>query len=319
MSSLIVASHPQSASRKIASWFTFPVIFSGQVAALYFGLKLGYEPGLTLLAITVANITLIALLELWLPDRPEWRWINDRQFFNDIFHGLGNELAGGVGLTALLVLFATIGGQLSEQGSLGLWPSSLPFLIQLFLAISIVDFFDYWKHRVYHGSRYAWPIHAVHHNMDRMHVLKGIRLHFLEAAIRSLIVYSPLIILGASSEITIWIAALMTFGGSLNHSNLQQRLPRIIHALIPTKDTHWLHHDKDYRRGSCNFSPLTMMFDHLFGTFRHPFDYPLREVGIDPDPIPSDLIAQMGAPFVWPMLMKRHQRKMAAIPNGEEV
>lgn len=301
-----------------AAWLTFPAIFASQIASFTWGMTLGYEPGLTLLVITTVNITLIALLELLLPARGDWSWINDRQFFNDIGHGLGNEIAAGLGRAALLVLFATIGGQLADEGNLQLWPTSLPFLAQLAIAILIVDFCDYWKHRLYHGWRGAWPIHSVHHNMDRMHVLKGIRLHFLEAAIRSLFVYSPLVILGASCEIMIWIAALMTFGGSLNHSNLAQKLPRFVHALVPTKDTHWLHHDKDYRQGSCNYSPLTMTFDHVFGTFRHPHDHELKAVGIEPDPIPANFFAQLAVPLAWPMLMRRLRQQQGAVQNDGE-
>jgi len=300
--------------KTVAAWLTFPVIFTGQLIAFDRAMALGFNPGLTLLALTVANMTLIALLELWLPDRPEWSWARDRQVFNDIVHGLGNEFAGGLGRTLLLIIFATLGGKLAEEGSLGLWPSAWPLWAQVLLAVGIVDFFDYWKHRAYHGWAVAWPIHALHHNMDRMHVFKGIRLHFGEAAIRSLVVYSPLVVLGASGEVMMWIAALMTFGGSLNHANLKQDLPRFVHALLPTQKTHWLHHNKDYSRGGCNFSPLTMWCDHLFGTFRHPLDEPLHEVGITPNPIPNNLPAQLASPLIWPFLAWRFKRRAATTP-----
>lgn len=292
--------------KSISAWLTFPVIFAGQLVAFDRALALGFNPGLTLLALTVANMTLIALLELWLPDRPEWRWTNDWQVFNDIVHGLGNEFAGGLGRSLLLIMFALIGGKLAAQGDLGLWPGAWPLWAQVLVAVLIVDFFDYWKHRAYHAWSIAWPIHALHHNMDRMHVFKGIRLHFLEAAIRSLVVYSPLVILGAPADVLFWIAALMTFGGSLNHANLAQRLPRVVHALIATQKTHWLHHGKDYSCGPCNLSPMTMVFDHLFGTFRHPLDEPLHEVGISPDPIPRNLPAQLASPLLWPLLTRRN-------------
>lgn len=300
--------------KSIAAWVTFPVLFIGQLAAFERALSFGFDPGLTLLALTIVNMTLIALLELWLPDRPEWTWTRDGQVFNDIVHGLGNEFAGGLGRNLLAILFAVVGGKLAAQGGLDLWPSTWPLWSQVLVAVLIVDFCDYWKHRAYHGWALAWPIHALHHNMDRMHVFKGIRLHFLEAAIRSLVVYSPLVVLGAPAEVLLWIAALMTFGGSLNHSNLEQRLPRIVHALLPTQKTHWLHHSKDYSRGPCNFSPLTMLFDHLFGTFRHPLDEPLAAVGITPDPIPKNLPVQLASPLLWPLLMWRLHRRRRALP-----
>ena len=291
--------------KSVVAWLTFPVIFTAQLVGFAQALCLGFDPGLTLLAITVANMALIALLELWLPDRPDWRWTNDGQVFNDVIHGLGNEFAGGLGRSVLFIGFAVIGGRLAEQGNLGLWPTAWPLCAQVLIAVLVVDFFDYWKHRAYHGWGFAWPIHALHHNMDRMHVFKGIRLHFLEATIRSLIVYSPLVVLGAPASVMIWIAALMTFLGSLNHSNLRQELPRFVHMLIATQKTHWLHHDKDFSHGSCNLSPLTMWLDHICGTFRHPLDNPLHEVGIAPDPIPKNLPAQLASPLLWPLLMRR--------------
>lgn len=294
--------------KSATAWLTWPVIFIGSLVAFDRALTLGFNPGLTLLALTVANITLIAVLELWLPDRPEWTWLRDTQVINDIVHGLGNELAGGLGRTALLVAFAAIGGALAANGGLGLWPTAWPLWLQVVAAVLIVDFFDYWKHRAYHAWALAWPIHALHHNMDRMNVFKGIRLHFLEAAIRSLLVFSPLVILGAQADVMIWIAALMTIGGTLNHSNLAQEMPRVAHALVATQKTHWLHHDKDGARAACNFSPFTMLFDHLFGTFRHPLDTPLGEIGITPDPIPRNLPAQLLSPVLWPVLSWRLER-----------
>lgn len=201
--------------KSVAAWLTFPVIFTAQLVGFANALRLAFDPGLTLLAVAVANMTLIALLELWLPDRPDWRWTNDGQLFNDVIHGLGNEFAGG---------------------------------------------------------------------------------------------------LGAPAPVMIWIAALMTFLGSLNHSNLRQELPRFIHMLVATQQTHWLQHYKGYSRGSCNLSPLTMWLDHLCGTFRHPLDNPLHEVGIAPDPIPKNLLAQLISPLLWPLLMRSLRRGQKTPP-----
>ncbi len=302
--------------KSAAAWLTFPAILAGQIVAFERGLSLGFDPALTLLAITVANMALIAALELWLPDRPEWRWARDGQVVNDIVHGIGNVFGENLGRSALLIVFAVVGGKLAEHGNLGLWPSDWPLWAEVLVAVVVVDFCDYWKHRAYHAWSFAWPVHALHHNMDRMHVFKGIRLHFLEATVRSLVVYGPLVMLGASMEVLLWMAALMTFGGSLNHSNLMQKLPRFVHQMLPTQKTHWLHHNKDYSRGACNFSPLTMLFDHLFGTFRHPLDEPLLAVGIVPDPIPANIAAQLASPLLWPMLMWRTTRRRRAEENS---
>ena len=217
-----------------------------------------------------------------------------------------------LGNSALSALFAVIGGKLATQGGLGLWPAAWPLWGQVLLAVLVVDFFDYWKHRAFHDWAPVWPIHALHHNASRMNVFKAGRLHFLESTIRSLVVYSPLIALGAPPLVLFWIAALMNFGGNLNHSNLTQKLPRFVHALVTTQQTHWRHHSKDYTHGAANLAPLTTLFDHLFGTFRHPLDEPLHAVGIEPDPIPGNFPAQIASPLLWPLLTRNFERRQHA-------
>ncbi len=304
--------------KSLIAWFTFPVLFVGTLLAFDTALRLGFDPALTSLAVTIANLALIATLELVLPERPDWTWTNDRQTFNDLLHGLSNIFGDALGRSALLILFATAGGALGAQGNLGLWPADLPLWAQVLVAVVVVDFADYCKHRAYHSWSIAWPIHALHHNADRMTVFKGARLHFLEATIRALVVYGPLVALGAPTLVLLWLAALMNFLGNLNHSNLAQNLPRFVHAMIVTQKTHWLHHSKDYARGVCNLAPLTPLFDHLFGTFRHPLDEPLEGVGIDPDPIPKNLCAQLAAPLLWPVLVWREKRaRRSALPAAE--
>lgn len=300
----------------VAASLTWPVILVGSLVAYGHALFLGYDAGLSLFVLTVTNMALIAVLELWLPDRPEWKWTRDRQVVNDLLHGGANQFGAALGANALTILFAIVGGKLAANSALGFWPSAWPLWMQVLLAVLIVDFFDYWKHRAYHVWTIAWPIHALHHNPDRMNVFKAGRLHFLESTIRSLVVYSPLVVLGAPVMVLLWIAALMNFGGNLNHSNLAQNLPRVVHALFATQKSHWLHHSKDHALGASNFSPLTLLFDHLFRTFRHPLDTELMAVGIVPDPIPKNFPAQLAAPLLWPLLiwhLGRRQRTMIFI------
>ena len=128
----------------LLSWLTWPLIFAGQLIAFDRALCLKFDPALTLLALTVANMTFLALLELWLPDRPEWRWTSDSQSFNDVVHGLGNVFGDGLGKSALAILFASIGGRLAAEGNLGLWPAALPLWSQVLMGVAVVDFTDYW-------------------------------------------------------------------------------------------------------------------------------------------------------------------------------
>jgi sterol desaturase/sphingolipid hydroxylase (fatty acid hydroxylase superfamily) len=108
--------------------------------------------------------------------------------------------------------------------------------------------------------------------------------------------------------VILWYAALVNVLGNLNHSNIDMPMPGFVHYLFATPDVHRLHHEIDADLGRSNLSPGTMLPDLLFGTFRHPHDHRLENVGIEANPIPGKLLAQLAAPLIWPILVWRRRR-----------
>jgi sterol desaturase/sphingolipid hydroxylase (fatty acid hydroxylase superfamily) len=141
-----------------------------------------------------------------------------------------------------------------------------------------------------------------------MHVFKAGRLHFLEAAIRAAISSAPLVLLGAPPEVFFWLAALANAFGGQNHWNVDARLPRWLDLLIATPGAHWLHHRKEMGDGSANLSTYTLLFDHLFGTYRRPAGRADYDVGIADDPISSNIFAQLAAPAAFLPSIRRWRR-----------
>lgn len=296
----------------------FPAVFAGSIFGLERLLAMGVEPGLALFGTSVANLAMVMLLEIAFPLRREWSWWSDGQTVNDLIHGtllsvagprLG-EMAVSSAVTAGAALVAA-----STEGS-GLWPAQWPLWSQVVLAVAATDFVDYGKHWLYHHWSVMWPIHALHHDVDRMHVTKGARLHFLEATIRYGIISGPLIVLGAGPEILLWYGAIMNFGGNLNHSNIDMPMPGFVHYLIASPQVHRLHHALDPDLGRSNLSPGFMLPDHVFGTFRHPDRYPLTEVGIQENPIPRNVVGQVLTPLIWPLLLAWHRRSLRRRMTG---
>lgn len=288
----------------------FPVVFVGSLLAFEALLTMGIEPGVSLLAMTVANVAVIALLELVFPLRPDWAWWRDAQSINDLIHGaLLSVIGPRLGEIALSTSIATGAAYLSTHVEGGVWPASWPLWMQVLLATVIADFTDWTKHWAYHHVPFLWPVHALHHSPDKMHVFKAGRLHFLEATVRFAVVSAPLIVLGAGADVIIWYAALLNVLGNLNHSNVHMPMPGFVHNFFATPDVHRLHHEIDASLGRSNLSPGTMLPDHLFGTFRHPVRHQLRNVGIDANPIPGNLLAQMASPLIWPLLVWRRRAK----------
>lgn len=292
-------------ARKLASYLVWPGLLAAFLWAFAETRQRGFDPGLSLLALTIAHLAIIAGLEVLMPARRDWDWRKDGQVVNDLIHGGLLDVGARLGSAALTAAIALASARLSLAAPFDAWPNTWPFWVQLGLAVVIYDFVDYWKHRAYHDWAWAWPIHALHHNPTRMHVFKAGRLHLLEAAIRALVTSAPLVILGAPPEIFFWIAALANGMGDQNHWNVESRLPRVLDALITTPNAHWRHHARDISRGVANLSSFTLLFDHLFGTFRRQPEGGVEDVGIDSDPIPKNIVGQVLTPVLWPWLAHR--------------
>ena len=186
--------------RTAASWVVWPGLLAIFLFAFAETQRRGLDPGLSLLALTVAHLAIIAGLEVLMPARRDWDWRKDGQVINDLIHGALLGVGARLGAATLAIAISVAAARLSTSAPLPVWPSDWPFLGQLALAVVLFDLVDYWKHRAYHAWSWAWPIHALHHNPERMHVFKAGRLHFIEAAIRAAITSAPLVIPGRASR-----------------------------------------------------------------------------------------------------------------------
>src|SRR5262249_47573738 len=144
-------------------------------------------------AITVA----VLVTELLLPRRPGETLLSDDQTRNDIGHSvlvtlvsrnLGRPLAA-VAVGALSAAFVV------RPPRIG-WPDRWPRPAQVALGLSVWSLGAYWMHRWYHRSARMWGLHAVHHDVGRMHVLKGGRVHVAEDLLTQTLVVLPLCALG---------------------------------------------------------------------------------------------------------------------------
>lgn len=310
-SSAISARRPINASL-IVKALIFPVVFASSLYLFNRALQAGVPGGLALFGLSTLNMAVVAVLEILFPLRREWAWWRDRETINDLIHGgLMSVVGPWLGQAALGSIVTATAAALAADGH-GVWPTHWPFMAQFALAVVIYSFIDWAKHWVYHHWSPAWAIHALHHNPDKMHVAKAGRLHFLESTLRYALINAPLLALGAPGEVLLWLGALGTTLGNLNHSNIDMPMPGFMHYLFATPGQHRLHHSSDRDLGASNLSPYIMLPDLLFGTFRHSDKHPLIATGIEEDPIPHNVVGQVASPFVWPWLVNRLRRGAGA-------
>jgi sterol desaturase/sphingolipid hydroxylase (fatty acid hydroxylase superfamily) len=251
------------------------------------------------LAVPAAFLLALLGLEAWLPARPgppTWR---DPQIANDAGHALvGQALALPLGELLFLGAAAGIAAEVAARGA-SPWPAHWPFAAQALLAVFLADGLDAARHRLLHGVGWLWPVHALHHAVDRLHVGKASRTHLLDMLGRSLGTYAPLVALGVPADVLLWYPAAVTILGPIAHANLDVRLPRWAHFVVLTPQLHRIHHARAVELSCSNYANVFPLWDMLSGTFIHPDAHPAPEVGVEPDPMPRGFAAQLLAPVRW--------------------
>jgi sterol desaturase/sphingolipid hydroxylase (fatty acid hydroxylase superfamily) len=226
----------------------------------------------------------------------------------EIAHDLGHTiLANGIAQATDAVMLAAgafAAARLGEAWGFGVWPVGWPFAAQALVLVVTADGLEYWRHRLEHRVPWLWRFHALHHDVERLHVIKSARNTAADMALRSVLVYGPLAALGAPPEVMLWHPLVVLVLGPVSHANLALPIPPLVHRLIVTPPGHRVHHAKDRRCSDGNFAVVTPLWDLAFGTFRDPTTGPPPAVGVE-ERLPAGFVRQALSPFWWPRTTSR--------------
>jgi sterol desaturase/sphingolipid hydroxylase (fatty acid hydroxylase superfamily) len=275
----------------------WPIFVVGTAAGFWLGFELGFAE-LSLALVPVVGGLMLFGLEFVLPEREgEGTW-EDPQVLNDVGHSIVGQGAGNaVGQAVFVFAAAFLASEISARWGSNLWPTQWPLWVQSLFAILVADGLDYWRHRLEHKVPWLWPIHALHHDIDRLNVIKSSRGHFLDMFFRNLVVYAPLALVGAPREAMLAYAAAVTVFGPIAHANVSLTVPASLYRCVLTPPVHHLHHARPMQLSCSNYANVLPLWDVLFGTFEHPQDHPVVEYGAEPSTQPDDFLGQSLAPF----------------------
>ena len=197
-----------------------------------------------------------------------------------------------------VLLFAQILAWIEPYGH-SLWPSELPLVAQVFLFLLLKDFFRYWYHRWMHEVPFMWRWHAVHHSVERLYWLNGIRSHPLELLVQTLIWAIPLALLQPGPEVAMMGVLMSLSIGVFQHANIDAKLG-YWEYIFSIGDNHRYHHYNTDGIGDSNYGGDFILWDILFGTFHNPKgDRPLENIGIGSSPnYPQNMAGLLIAPFL---------------------
>ena len=234
------------------------------------------------------------------------KWLSDEEASTDMMLFFGGKLWGDyINKPLRLATIAVAVQEISPSIGQAIWPSYLHPVIQVFLLLSIRDFFRYWYHRWMHENEFMWRWHAVHHSSERLYWFNGTRSHPLEGLVSSFLWAIPLAFIKAPVEIVFVTGLLGRTIGRFQHTNMDLILGPFDYIFSSPKN-HRYHHSRKLEEGNSNYGGDVIFWDILFGTFHLPKgEQPGDDIGIADMPnYPKTFVGLMLAPFIYGRLKK---------------
>ncbi len=187
----------------------------------------------------------------------------------------------------------------------------LSFLIYLV----ILDFAEYWRHRLSHMLRWWWALHAIHHSQTQMTLWTDSRNHLLDDVIGGFWFAVIALAIGVPPGHFVFLLIVVRTVENLSHVNARLSFGRLGEQLLVSPRYHRWHHALElpaghaYRHG-CNFAILFPVWDRLFGT-----QYRAEEIppsGLRHGPLP-DSAAHAG---FWRQQWEGARAMVAALRTG---
>ena len=144
-------------------------------------------------------------------------------------------------------------------------------LLAFFLYLVVLDFSEYWRHRLSHILRWWWALHAIHHSQRQMTLWTDSRNHLLDDVMAGIWLALLALFVGVPPGHFLGLIVAVKMVENLSHANARLSFGRIGEMLLVSPRYHRWHHALDlppgspYRHG-CNFAILFPIWDKLFGT-----------------------------------------------------
>lgn len=210
---------------------------------------------------SIGTLAMVQALEFVNERHAGWR-LNLREFLTDLFY-----------LSLYYAVILKIETKLAEEPlasakhALGIttaWAMHLPFVVQVALALFLIEFGQYWLHRLMHNS-FLWWTHAPHHHITQLNAAKGLVGNPLELFLVSL---SVIALFDLRKDATFCALNILGVVSTFAHANVRNTAPRWYSYIFTTIEAHSLHHSVPYNDTRCNYANSLILIDRLFGTFR---------------------------------------------------
>jgi sterol desaturase/sphingolipid hydroxylase (fatty acid hydroxylase superfamily) len=208
---------------------------------------------------------IIGLLELAIPAHK----IPSRHYRLNLGYAFVNILA----VTAVTPIISTGTAYAIQNVGLGLidlrafgMDGAVGAVFAMVVGALIFDFFQYWEHRLAHGSKILWQQHLLHHSDEYMNVTTSARQHFLDNFLQPVLVTIPMAILFQLPAVSIGLVSLIPLAWQyLTHANIKLGFGPLW-WLLASPNYHRIHHSLEPNHIDKNFVAWFPVWDIVFGT-----------------------------------------------------
>jgi lathosterol oxidase len=198
-------------------------------------------------------------------------------------------------LSFLVLLPATQASKFLAIPSLSQFIATMPWLLQLLLAIVVADLAEWTIHYALHRVPFLWRFHSIHHSSRALDWIAGSRSHFVDDTLVRGFILVPLM-LGFSQSIILAYLIFVTLHATWTHCNFRPNAKWLEPILVMPRYHHW-HHSSQKEAIDKNFAIHFPWIDKLFGTHYFPDAWPTR-YGLNGEEIPHGFTRQTYEPFL---------------------
>jgi sterol desaturase/sphingolipid hydroxylase (fatty acid hydroxylase superfamily) len=280
-------------------WGIFPVVMGLAVFASWWLIGTGMPAPLAIIGPQFAAFAIVAVFEHIYPYHRSWN-TTQADVGVDATHAISIALLIALISPPIIALGALIGGWLSTQIGIGLWPHEWPLLLQIALVLIVGELPGYWVHRLEHQWDGLWRFHAVHHSAPRLYWLNAGRFHPIDSFLTFAPAYLLLVVLGSGELMLSYFGLITAIHGIFQHANVQLRLGPL-NWFFSMAELHRWHHSRTMFEANHNYGQTISIWDWVFGTRYLPADRePSENIGLaDLPAFPMTWWAQILSPFQW--------------------
>ena len=146
----------------------------------------------------------------------------------------------------------------------------LPVVLEVVLAVVIMDGVIYLQHVMVHAVPLFWRLHRMHHADLDYDVTTGARFHPLEIILSMGIKLATVVLLGPAPVAVLIFEVLLNGTAMFNHGNvrLNAKLDKVLRLFVVTPDMHRVHHSTIPSEANTNFGFNLPWWDRIFMTYR---------------------------------------------------